>query len=76
MTTRIKDKSAKVIIIDTKDAADLIDRVLKNGIRYNKVKTIFTNKSIKSANIIALERLSDKLLKAFFDLGEVFTVSF
>ena len=76
LTTRIKDKSGKVITIDTKDAADLIDRVSKNGIRYNKVKTIFTDKSIKSANIIALEKLSDKLLKVFFDLGEVFTVRF
>ena len=32
LTTRIKDKSGKVMIIDTNDAADLIDRVSKNGI--------------------------------------------
>ena len=37
-TTRIKDKSGKVIIIDTKDAADLIDQITKNRTTYNKVK--------------------------------------
>ena len=75
---RIKDKSGKVIITDTKDAAALMDRVSKNGITYNKVKTIFNDEIIKSANI-ALEKPSNnrtKLLKVFFDLGEVFTGRF
>ena len=79
LTTRIKDKLGKVIIIDTKDAQDLMDWVSKNGIIYNKVKSIFNDKIIKSANIIALEETSDnrtKLLKVFFDLGEVFTGRF
>ena len=74
----IKDKSGKVIIIDTKDAAALMDQVSKNGITNNKVKTIFHDEIIKSANI-ALKKLSNnrtKLLKVFFDLGEVFTGRF
>ena len=56
LTTRIKDKSGKVIIIDTKDAADLIDQITKNGITYNKVKMIFNDEISKSATIIALEK--------------------
>ena len=45
---------------------------------YNKLKTIFNDEIIKSANI-ALEKPSNnrtKLLKVFFDLGEVFTERF
>ena len=45
---------------------------------YNKLKTIFNDEIIKSANI-ALEKPSNnrtKLLKVFFDLGEVFTGRF
>ena len=79
LTTRIKDKSGKVIIIDTKDAADLIDQITKNGITYNKVKMIFNDEISKSATIIALEKPNDnrtKLLNIFFDLGEVFTERF
>ena len=79
LTTRIKDKSGKVIIIDTKDAADLIDQITKNGIIYNKVKMIFNDEISKSATIIALEKPNDnrtKLLNIFFDLGEVFTERF
>ena len=74
----IKDKSGKVIIIDTKDAAALMDQVSKNGITNNKVKTIFHDEIIKSANI-ALKKLSNnrtKLLKVFFGLGDVFTGRF
>ena len=74
-TTRIKDKSGKVIIIDTKDAADLIDQITKNRITYNKVKMIFNDEISKSATIIALEKPNNnrtKLLNVFFDLGEVF----
>ena len=79
LTTRIKDKSGKAIIIDTKDAADLIDQITKNGITYNKVKMIFNDEISKSATIIALEKPNDnrtKLLNIFFDLGEVFTERF
>ena len=32
LTTRIKDKSGKVMIIDTNDAVDLMDRASKNRI--------------------------------------------
>ena len=74
MTTRIKEKSSKVQTIDPKDAADLMDQVSKNEITYDEVKTIFNDKIIKSASIIGLEKPSDnrtKLLKIFFDLGEV-----
>ena len=63
MTTRIKDKSGKVIIIDTKDAADLMDRVSKNGITYDKAKTIFNDQIIESVNIIALKKPSDNIYK-------------
>ena len=79
LTTRIKVKSGKVIIIDTKDTADLMGSVSKNGITYDKVKTIFNDEIIKSTNIVALEKPSDnktKLLKVLFDLGEVFTGRF
>ena len=78
-TTRIKDKSGKVIIIDTKDAADLIDQITKNRITYNKVKMIFNDEISKSATIIALEKPNNnrtKLLNVFFDLGEVFNERF
>ena len=69
LTTSIKDKQGKVIIIDTKDAEDLMDQVSKNGITYNEVKTIFNDKIIKSATIIILEKPSNNrtnLLKLFF----------
>ena len=78
-TTRIKDKSGKVIIIDTKDAADLIDQITKNRITHNKVKMIFNDEISKSATIIALEKPNNnrtKLLNVFFDLGEVFNERF
>ena len=78
-TTRIKDKSGKVIIIDTKDAADLIDQITKNRITNNKVKMIFNDEISKSATIIALEKPNNnrtKLLNVFFDLGEVFNERF
>ena len=75
----IKDKSGKVIIIDTKDAADLIDQITKNRITNNKVKMIFNDEISKSATIIALEKPNNnrtKLLNVFFDLGEVFNKRF
>ena len=77
--TRIKDKWGKVIIIETRDAVDLTDRVSKNGITYNKIKTIFNDEIIKLVNTIAFENSSGnrtKLLKVFLDLGEVFTRRF
>ena len=77
--TRIKGRSSKIIIIDTKYAADLIDLVSKNKITYDKVKLIFNDKILKSVNIVASEKPSEnrtKLLKTFFDLGEVFTRKF
>ena len=79
MTTRIKGGLSKIIIIDTKHAADLIDLVSKNKITYDKVKLIFNDKILKSVNIVASEKPSEnrtKLLKTFFDLGEVFTGKF
>ena len=53
MITRIKDKLSKVINIDTKDGADLMDWVSKDKIAYDKVKTIFDDEIVKSADIIA-----------------------
>ena len=79
LMTRIKDKWGKVIIIETRDAVDLIDWVSKNGITYNKIKTIFNGEIIKLVDIIAFENSSGnrtKLLKVFLDLGEVFTRRF
>ena len=79
LMTRIKDKWSKVIIIETRDAVDLIDRVSKNGITYNKIKTIFNDEIIKLVDTIAFENSSGnrtKLLKVFLDLGEVFTRRF
>ena len=79
MTTRIKGGLSKIIIIDTKHAADLIDLVSKNKITYDKVKLIFNDKILKPVNIVASEKPSEnrtKLLKTFFDLGEVFTAKF
>ena len=79
MTTRIKGGLSKIIIIDTKYAADLIDLVSKNKITYDKVKLIFNDKILKSVNTVASEKPSEnrtKLLKTFFDLGEVFTGKF
>ena len=46
----------KVINIDTKDAADLMDWVSKDEIAYDKVKTIFDDEIVKSADIIASEK--------------------
>ena len=63
MKTRIKDKSGKVIIIDTKDAADLMDRVSKSGITYDKAKTVFNDQIIKSVNIVALKKPSNNIYK-------------
>ena len=54
LTTWIKGKSGKIILIDTKDAADLMDWVSKNKVTYDKVKSIFNDKIIKFANIVTL----------------------
>ena len=74
LTTRIKDGSGKTIIIDTKYAADLMDRVSKSGITYDKVKTIFNNEIVKSANIIASEKPSNNRIcyEKYFSIWEKF----
>ena len=77
--TKIKDLPVKTINIGTKYAADLMDQVSKNETTYDEVKTIFNQKIIKSANINALEKLSDnrtKLLKTFLDSANVFAKKF
>ena len=62
MKTRIKDKLGKIIDIDTKSAADLMDRVSKNKNTYDKVKSIFNDDILKSANTNSNRT---KLLKIF-----------
>ena len=62
MRTRIKDKLGKIIYIDTKSAADLMDRVSKNKNTYDKVKSIFNDDILKSANTNSNRT---KLLKIF-----------
>ena len=62
MRTRIKDKLGKIIDIDTKSAADLMDRVSKNKNTYDKVKSIFNDDILKSANTNSNRT---KLLKIF-----------
>ena len=79
LATKIKDLPVKTINIGTKYAADLMDQVSKNETTYDEVKTIFNQKIIKSANINALEKLSDnrtKLLKTFLDWANVFAKKF
>ena len=62
MRTRIKDKLAEIIDIDTKSAADLMDRVSNNKNTYDKVKSIFNDDILKSANTNSNRT---KLLKIF-----------
>ena len=62
LRTRIKDKLGKIIDIDTKSAADLMDRVSKNKNTYDKVKSIFNDDIRKSANTNSNRT---KLLKIF-----------
>ena len=76
LTTRIKDELGKIITIHTKYALNLMDFVSKNKATYDEAKTIFDDKTIESANIIASEKPNDnrnELLKVFLDLREVFT---
>ena len=76
LTTRIKDELGKIITIHTKYAVNLMDFVSKNKATYDEAKTIFDDKIIESANIIASEKPNDnrnELLKVFLDLREVFT---
>ena len=52
-----------------------MDWVSNYEIAYDEVKTIFNDQIVKSADIIASEKLSDnrtRLLKIFLDLGEIF----
>ena len=79
LTTRIKDKSGKVINIGTKDATGLMNLVSKDEIAYHERKTIFNNKIVKSADVTTSEKPSynrTRLLKIFLDLGEVFSGRF
>ena len=62
MRTGIKDKLGKIIDTDTKSAADLMDRVSKNKNTYDKVKSIFNDDILKSANTNSNRT---KLLKIF-----------
>ena len=58
----------KIIDIDTKSATDLMDRVSKNENTYNKVKSIFNDDILKSANTIASINYNSsrsKLIKIF-----------
>ena len=52
----------KIIDMDTKSAADLMDRVSKNKNTYDKVKSIFNDDILKSANTNSNRT---KLLKIF-----------
>ena len=56
-----------------------MDWVSNYEIAYDEVKTIFNDQIVKSADIIASEKLSDnrtRLLKTFLDLGEIFSGRF
>ena len=56
-----------------------MDWVSNYEIAYDEVKTIFNDQIVKSADIIASEKLSDnrtRLLKIFLDLGEIFSGRF
>ena len=56
-----------------------MDWVSNYEIAYDEVKTIFNGQIVKSADIIASEKLSDnrtRLLKIFLDLGEIFSGRF
>ena len=76
LATKIKDKSGKVIIIDTKYAANLMNLILKNKVKYDEAKRIFNDNIIESISSINFEKPSSnrtKLLRVFLDLREVFT---
>ena len=76
LTTRIKDNSVKIITIDIKYAANLMDLISKSKVEYNEAKRIFNDNIIDSINSIVFEKPSNnrtKLLNAFLDLKEVFT---
>ena len=53
--TRIKGRSSKIIIIDTKYAADLIDLVSKNKITYDKVKLILMTRFLNQLILLPLK---------------------
>ena len=76
LATKIKDKSDKMIIIDTKYAANLMNLILKNKVKYDEAKRIFNDNIIESISSINFEKPSNnrtKLLRVFLDLREVFT---
>ena len=76
LTTRIKDKSGKIITTDTKYAVNLMDLISKNKDKYDEAKRIFNDNIIGSICSINSEKPSNngtKLLRVFLDLREVFT---
>ena len=76
LATKIKDKSGKMIIVDTKYAANLMNLILKNKVKYDEAKRIFNDNIIESISSINFEKPSNnrtKLLRVFLDLREVFT---
>ena len=76
LATKIKDKSGKMIIIDTKYAANLMNLILKNKVKYDEAKRIFNDNIIESISSINFEKPSNnrtKLLRVFLDLREVFS---
>ena len=76
LATKIKDKSGKMIIIDTKYAANLMNLILKNKVKYDEAKRNFNDNIIESISSINFEKPSNnrtKLLRVFLDLREVFT---
>ena len=76
LTTRIKDKSGKIITTDTKYAVNLMDLISKNKDKYDEAKRIFNDNIIGAICSINSEKLSNngtKILRVFLDLREVFT---
>ena len=75
LAPKAKNASGKTIIIKLKDALDLIDQISENNITHNVTRTIFDDKIVNEANIITSIKPTDKrtkMLKIFYDLGEVF----
>ena len=65
-----------MIIIDTKYAANLMNLILKNKVKYDEAKRIFNDNIIESISSINFEKPSNnrtKLLRVFLDLREDFT---
>ena len=63
LTTRIKDKSGKIITTDTKYAVNLMDLISKNKDKNDEAKTVFNDNSIRSISSINSEKPSDNRKK-------------